>query len=212
MAAGLALVALGSCSDGGGGGAEGPPTTDAPTSTTASSGDGPVALRLVNPVSDNYKACFNTDPTAFDGRAWLTLEAVEVDGVAFASTIEGIVPADDGLGVVGDDGTEARLEVAVAPSAAVGGAGSFRVQPPLFGYLAVVSSQEALADDPLVVTLTLRRPDRPAATAEVVYQLDPAVADDPPGTLEHAGPGGRWFVDGAPTLLDWEPAPAPPPC
>lgn len=208
----LALVLAAGCGtsgDGDGGEADGPTATTAAATATTST---PPALRFVDPVTDNYKACFNADPTAFEPRTWLSVTGVVVGDVTYGlpagSPSSADTAAGDGLALDGDDGTSATLVAAVGPTGAAASDGLFRVEAEgRFGLLVSIRSREALAVDDLVATFTLAGDGGPIGAGEARYVLDPALADAGPGSPERAGPAGRWTVDGAPTATDVERAP-----
>jgi hypothetical protein len=169
-------------------------------------------LGVVDPVTDNYKACFNTDPTAFEPRTWLSVSGVVAGDVTYglpAGTPSSVdTAAADGLALVGDDGTSATLVADVGPAEVAANGGLFRVEAVgRFGLLVPIRSREALADDSLVATLTLAAESGPIAEVEARYDPDATLADVGPGSPELGGPAGRWTIGGTPTVTDVERAP-----
>jgi hypothetical protein len=152
------------------------------TSTTSAVGE----LRVVDPITDNYKACFNTDPTAFEPRTWLSESGVVAGDVTYGLPTGTPSSADtvaaDGLALVGDDGTSATLVADVGPAEVAANGGLFRVEAVgRFGLLVPIRSREALADDSIVATLTLEAEGGPIAEVEARYDPDAALGDGGPG-------------------------------
>jgi hypothetical protein len=181
------------------------------------------AFELVAPVTDNYKAQYNADPTAPELRTWLSSSALDVDGLQFTVASP---PADhvftaaaDGIDLTAPDGTVAHL-TASTTSPNSSGQGAFRVDSSGdFGILATVKDRAALQSSPILESLTVASGGQILASSTVVYSYDPDVADAPPGSIEYNGPGGAWLVDGQVTALDWQagrssvsptPTPTPP--
>lgn len=175
--------------------------TLSPAASAATSGT------LVTPVTDNYKARWNADPAVPELRTWLAFQAVEVAGVRFtpatvpASTTT--VSAADGLALKGSDGSAAVL-TASTTSTNVFHQGFFRVDPGGgFGLLQQLRTRVG-AGSPIVETLTVSRNGTALGTVGASYTYDPAVANATSTSIEYNGPGGRWYVAGQPTRLDWE--------
>lgn len=203
--AGLVVVlAAAGCGDDDVDGADALPNRDGPTTVT---------VELADAVTDNYKACFNAEPEAYEERTWLSVVAVELDEVPYTPVdvpADGetvFVPAADGLPLGGPEGGSAVLRIEAGPSSTARTQGSFRISGDRFGYLATVVSPDALADDPLAVTVTVEREDGAVGTVDIEYVFDDDIAAAPPGTPEHNGPSGRWLVDGRETTTDLERSP-----
>jgi len=176
-------------------------------------------LQLASPVTDNYKASYNADPSAPESRTWLSTGGIVADGLTFQVAT---LPADhafttaaDGVDLIAPDGTTAHLTASTTSPNATG-QGTFRVDADgRFGILVTVKDRSALSGSPILETLTLSEGAQIAGTTTVVYAYDPTVADVPASSIEFNGPGGRWLVGGAPTPLDWQvgtpssPAPDP---
>lgn len=195
-AAVCAAVLLGACGDDG---PAAPGATDADEVPVVAT---PGPLSLVDPVTDNYKACYNADPDAPEPRTWLTLAAVEVDGVRYADPPDGVRSIEDGLPLTAPDGTQATLRASADDAAATV---ALRAQARRFGPLITVADLATLPSAPVTVEVVLEVDGDAVATARVAYRHDPeVVAAAGPGTLEHNGPGGRWVVAEEATPMNWE--------
>ena len=188
------------------------------TAATETAQAAPAALTLGSPVTDNYKASYNTDRSIRELRTWLATKSVSVGAVTFKpvapATGQAYVGAQDGLTVRGSDGSAAVLS-AITTSTNTVGQGFFRTASTGdFGLLMQEKSVAALQASPVRETLTLTRAGTVIASTTVDYTYDQAIANAAPGNIEYNGPSGRWYVAGSPTRLDWEssaPAPAPAP-
>ena len=171
-------------------------------------------------VTDNYKASYNADPTRTELRTWLALRSIASGGVTYTPSAlpaaggMSYVAAGTGLALRGSDGSAALLTASTS-SGNVAGQGSFRTAPTgEFGLLQQTLSREALRTGPVREVLTLTRGGVALATLAADYTYDAGVYGAPSTSIEHNGPGGRWYVNGVATRLDWEsaaPAPAPVP-
>jgi hypothetical protein len=166
--------------------------------------------------TDNYKAGFNPNPGVRELRTWLAFKTVTAGSVVFrpaALPVGSPTFKDPAAGVTlrGSDGTTAVL-TAQTTSPNVTGPGLIRVDPDgNFGPLIQERSVTALQASPIRETLELKRAGVSLGTAAADYTYDARVAGAAAGTLEFNGPGGRWYVGGIPTRLNWEAAaPAPP--
>lgn len=161
-------------------------------------------VRLCGAATDNYKASYNDDDRP-ERRTWLAIHEVEVDGVRWRP-VPGTPLAADELELERVDGAEgrrtARVEIAVGPGDAV----TLRTGPQrgLWGPLLTIDSARALEREAVVVRLAFGDAD----AVDVEYRYDEALAAAPEDSLEHRGPGGRWYVAGIATAtnleLGWE--------
>ena len=185
------------------------------TAAAAPAHAAPAALTLGSPVTDNYKAAYNADPSIRELRTWLATKSVSVGAVTFKPVApasgQAYVGAQDGLSVRGSDGSAAMLTAATTSTNTLG-QGFFRTASTgEFGLLMQEKTVAALKTAPIRETLTLTRAGIVLATTTVDYTYDQAIANATPGNIEYNGPGGRWFVSGTATRLDWESSPPPAP-
>ncbi|MCW2924160.1 MAG: hypothetical protein JWM98_1564 [Thermoleophilia bacterium] len=174
-------------------------------------------MSIVDPVTDNYKASFNADPSVRELRTWFSIRAISAAGTTWAPTEPGEIQIVEGgtVAVHGADGRDASL-TARTVSGPFGGQ-PFRVDPfeaeskGRWGMLATVTDPATLQTTPAVVALTLVVGGNAVATGTVQYRYDAALANVGSGNIEYNGPGGRWWVGGVATRTNWEPAPASPP-
>lgn len=177
---------------------------------TAAAGD--VQLNMVK--TDNYKASYNAGGAA-DNRTWLPIENVTIEGKFFS-------PDSDDDGWVGQGpyhlyGTQMGApDVLTLSVDRLSGPGNdsplFRTSgmypAPFFGPLVMVTDKQALRTTPIRYQLTVKRNyDAVVATFELSYRYEAAFSAPAAGTPQHIeanGPGGRWYVDGVATPMDWE--------
>lgn len=166
-------------------------------------------LTSAGAFTDNYKASYNADPTATELRTWLAMRRVAAAGVTYTpvsvpATGFRFVAASTGLAVKGSDGSRAVLSARTGSSNALG-QGFFRIDASgLFGLLIQERSREALRAGPVREVLSLVRGTTLLAQLRADYTYDAAVFDAAPGSIEYNGPGGRWWVDGVATRLNWQ--------
>jgi len=165
------------------------------------------SLRLCGASTDNYKASFNADPNAPESRTWLAVHELELDGTRY-EVVGGqkLQPQSVHLRPVseGDDEIQVVPELVEGPASV-----SLRVGPQLglWGPLITLNDAQIAADATIVVKL--RVVDGHAdEVVRLEYVRDDMLANAPPDSLEHGGPGGRWRVSGTPTAtnleLGWE--------
>ena len=170
-------------------------------------------MRLVDPVTDNYKASYGADPSVPENRTWLAIRSVAVAG----TTWKPVEPAEiriDGasLTVVGADGRAGTLTATIA-------SGPFRTiihrtdptnveSGGRWGVLSTVTDRAELRTSPAVVRLALVVDGATIGVGTVSYRYDAALAGVAPGHIEYNGPGGRWYVGSTRTRTNEETAPA----
>lgn len=172
----------------------------------------PAAIRLVDAGTDNYKASFNADPEVPERRTWLTIEAVEVDGVRWKPTASEFGPkgearfADDVNLTARSASRRATLRVVSGPAQLL----RFRLGPQAgrWGPLLEITSAEDLGARPVEVEMSVAGEGGKPRRLRLTYRRDPSLARAPTDSLEHNGPGGRWVVAGLATRtnveLGWE--------
>ena len=168
--------------------------------------------------TDNYKASYNGDPNAYDLRTWLAFHSITVGGVAYTpATIPAaisFVNATDGMAVKDANGNQAVL-TASTTSTNVFNQGFFRIDPNGdFGLLQQENSRAALQTAAIPELLTVSRGGVALGSLTASYTYADDVFNVPSTSIEYHGPGGRWWVAGAPTRLNWEataPVVTPPP-
>ncbi|HUR79067.1 MAG TPA: right-handed parallel beta-helix repeat-containing protein [Acidimicrobiales bacterium] len=169
---------------------------------------------LESPYTDNYKACYNTDPNTAELRTWLAFRAVAIGGVRFTPATRpaagsfAFSGAADGVNLVGSDGSTAVVRAQTSSSNVVN-QGFFRADSNGdFGLLIQEKSRDALRSAPIAYTVTVSRGSTVLGTVAPEYRYDATVAQAPAGCAssnsEWNGPGGRWYVDGNATRLNWE--------
>lgn len=170
-------------------------------------------MSLVDPITDNYKASYNADPSKPELRSWLAMRSVSVAGTTWQPVVpdEITVVSGGSVDVVGADGRSGRLHAQVASgpfgsllwrvdSANVSSGGRW-------GILATVTDRQTLASSPAVVRLTLFVGTEEFGVGTIEYRYDAKLANAPQGNIEYNGPGGRWYVGGVATRTQEEPAP-----
>jgi hypothetical protein len=157
-------------------------------------------------ATDNYKASFNDDPDAPELRTWLALHELELDGVRYAP------PASDTLlhetlTLQSAESPSDTIEVSVRIVSGPGSTLQLRTGPQreLWGPLLQLSSRDALQSTPVLIELSTGDDSQPL---RLEYRYDESLAQAPESSLEHNGPGGRWYVGGTATAtnleLGWE--------
>jgi hypothetical protein len=183
----------------------------------ASTANAAEAMLIDDPITDNYKASYNADPTRPELRTWLSLRTITADRATWRPVAPDriSVTSDGSIAVISNDGRAGVLTARVtsgplaAPimrsdpySASSGGR---------WGILATVTDRAQLSRTPAVVWLTLTIGGSSIGAGTVSYRYDSAFANAPAGNIEHNGPGGRWYVGDMPTRTAEEQAPATPP-
>ena len=171
-------------------------------------------MSLTDPITDNYKASFNPDPSKPELRTWLAMQRVEVAGTTWAPVAPRSIQVVSGGTVVvqGADGRAGRL--VVRTTSGPFGSPLVRIDPVSassggrWGILAAVTDRGTLRTTPGVVALTLLVGSQEFGAGVVEYRYDAKFANAPAGNIEFNGPGGRWFVGGVPARSQEEPAPA----
>ena len=171
-----------------------------------------------DPVTDNYKAAWNADPSIRERRTWLTADGLIVGSTTFVLDKRPAFTQFGGtVAMRGSDGSTATLELRMAWDNV--GSKQFRIDPAgRFGPLIAVLDPALLVHAPINGTLALTRAGMDVATMPISYRYDEGVAQASTTSIEHNGPGGRWWTATGPTRLDWEtaapvtaPEPAPEP-
>lgn len=159
--------------------------------------------------TDNYKASFNADPTVWESRTWLAMRSLSANGVGYTPAS---LPAaggsyaagDTGMSLRASDGGSATLTAATTSTNALG-QGYFRTDANGdFGLLMQEKSRDALKTAPIHEVLSVVRGGVVVATLSADYTYDAAVFNATAPSLEYNGPGGRWYVNGVATRLNWE--------
>ena len=192
-----------------------PPTETDPTVTDDDQGESTEftvdGITLTGVATDNYKAAFNEDPSLPELRTWLAIENVKRNGTTYTHTVDA---GDDGFALV----ESARLEsadgerlLATATVTDPGQSGATVVtrsgpQEGRWGPLLTLPAQMTEDAELTTVCIRFRRPNEQQPVGEVCaeYQYDEALATAPEDSLEHNGPGGRWYIDGQATLTNLE--------
>jgi hypothetical protein len=172
---------------------------------------------LDDPITDNYKAAYNADPSKPELRTWLAMRSITVEGVVWRPVAPSAIQIfSGGIDVVAADGRTGTLRAAVASGPLV--ASPLMRSDPLaspsvgrWGILATVSDRTALRTTSGVVNLTLSIAGATIATGVVSYRYDAKLAGAPSSNIEYNGPGGRWWVGSVATRTQEEPAPLVPP-
>ncbi len=174
-------------------------------------------MSLVDPITDNYKASYNADPSQPELRTWLALKQVSVSGTTWQPVVPSAIQVVSGgsIDVIAADGRQGRL-VAQVESGPFGSP-LWRLDPAnassggRWGILATVTDRQTLATTPALVRLTLFVGTEEFGVGLVEYRYDAKFANAPQGNIEYNGPGGRWYVGGVATRSQEEAAPAMPP-
>lgn len=179
----------------------------APTPSSAAT------IQVHDPITDNYKASYNADPSRPELRTWFSARHFVAAGTTWRpSSPDEIAVGSSALQLHAADGRSAWLSarVTAGPVASI----FTRVDPThvasggRWGLLIALSDRAALAANPVSIALTMTSGTATVATGVVEYRRDAALASVTPGHLEFNGPGGRWYVGGVATRTEWAPAPA----
>lgn len=174
-------------------------------------------LSLVDPITDNYKASYNADPSQPELRTWLAMKQVSVAGTTWQPVVPSAIQVISGgsVDVVAADGRSGRLVAQVASGPF--GSPLWRLDPASassggrWGILATVTDRPTLATTPARIQLTLFVGTEEFGTGLVEYRYAAKFANAAQGNIEYNGPGGRWYVGGIATRSQEEAAPATPP-
>ncbi|MCB0878047.1 MAG: hypothetical protein KDC46_03605 [Thermoleophilia bacterium] len=174
-------------------------------------------MYLDDPITDNYKASYNADPSAPERRTWLSMRSVTAAGTTWRPAEPGsiVVTSGGSVAVTGSDGRSATLTFATASGPV--GTPLVRVDPTgaqsggRWGPLVTVTDQATLRGTPGVLEFTLASGGATLATGSVSYRYDSQLANVASDHIEYNGPGGRWWVGATRTRTNWEPEPATPP-
>ncbi len=179
-------------------------------------GAAPSAMRLDDPITDNYKASYNADPSVPESRTWLSMRSVTAAGTTWrpADPSSIVVTSGGAIALHGDDGRAATLRAQLAD-------GSFtspllmRSDPTTaesggrWGPLVTLADRSALRATPGRFTFALIAADgSQLAGGNVTYRYDAALAGAASSSIEYNGPGGRWWVGYSRTRTNWEATPA----
>lgn len=172
-------------------------------------------MSLEDPITDNYKASYNADPSKPELRTWLAMQRIVVAGTTWQPVVPSAISVVSGgsVDVMAADGRSGRLVAQVA-SGPFGNPPLWRIDPASassggrWGILATVSDRQALATTPARVQLTLFVGTEAFGTGLLEYRYDAKFANAAPGNIEYNGPGGRWYVGGVATRSQEEAAPA----
>jgi hypothetical protein len=183
--------------------------------TVAPSAQAAPTMSIHDPITDNYKASYNADPSVQERRTWLSWVHLVAGGTTWLPAARDtigigdvqLVAADGRTGslhIAAVSGTEQAIEWRVdALSADSGGRWG-----PLVTTWERQGSQPSV---PLLFDLSIKVDGALFARGRVAYRWDSALANAPAGNLEYNGPGGRWTVGATRTRTDQEAAPATPP-
>lgn len=167
-------------------------------------------MGVVDPITDNYKASYNDDPDVQETRTLLATKGIVVDGATWTphrgSDI--IVTGGASVTVTSDDGRSGTLQASVLAGAVASLA--IRIDPldaesgGRWGPLITLADPDALATNPISLQLALVVDDATLGSGTVSYRYDEALATAPESSVEHNGPGGRWWVGSTRLRTDWE--------
>ncbi len=170
-------------------------------------------LRVVDPVTDNYKASYGADPSVPENRTWLAVRSIQAAGTSWQPVAPSEIRIDgSSIAVRAADGRSGTLQATIT-------SGPFRTlihrTDPIdvesrgrWGPLSTVTDRDVLRTTPAIVRLALVTGGSTIATGIVSYRYDPAIAGVGPGHIEYNGPGGRWWVGNTATRTNEETAPA----
>jgi uncharacterized repeat protein (TIGR01451 family) len=162
------------------------------------------SLTLNAPVTDNYKAIWNADPSIQERRTWLALTSVTTGGVTYKpSVVPNTFRFTADQAVTGSDGSTATVTITADP-AQVRSQYIRTDSNGSWGPLIELVNPAALKTAPVPVTLSLVRQGVVVASGTAEYRYDATVASAAPGTREYNSPGGRFWIGCVPTRLDWE--------
>ena len=161
-------------------------------------------LTINDPVTDNYKAIWNADPSIQERRTWLALSSVTVNGISYRpTTIPQSFRFTADQAVTGSDGSTATVTI-TTDRAEVSGQSIRTDTTGTWGPLIELANPATLKTNPVEVTLSLVRNGVVVATGRADYRYDEFVATAAPGTREYNSPGGRFWIGCTPTRLDWQ--------
>jgi hypothetical protein len=164
--------------------------------------------RLCGAATDNYKASFNERPEDGDARTWLAIHELELDGTRYLPE-PGQPLTGQTLALRSGDGDQVTVRASIESGPGRTIVIRFGPQQGLWGPLLTIEQRPLSPGDVVVVRLLVEDDEgSQLATTDVEYRHDPVIADAPADSLEHLGPGGRWFVAGTATgtnvELGWE--------
>lgn len=168
-------------------------------------------IRLCNPLTDNYKDCFNVADGLPELRTWLSMRRLYIGGAyyrprfgqpAFAGKIQASRVA----------GSIAMPKyIWVYPTASDWGNISLLTmrndsRTDRIGVLLTLRSRTALRDEPVRVVLRAQSvaTGLNVGAASVVYAWSSIISALSAPSPEYNGPGGRWRISGVPTKTDLE--------
>jgi hypothetical protein len=171
-------------------------------------------MRIDDPITDNYKASYNDDPSQPELRTWFALRTITAGATTWKpaepDSISVVAPS---VAVEGADGRSGELTASTSSGPLE--APELRIDPTSadsggrWGVLVALSDRDALRGARGVVSLTLRVDGATLAVGTVDYRYDASITSADPGDIEDNGPGGRWFVGGVATRMDWNADPSP---
>lgn len=169
---------------------------------------------LNDPITDNYKASYNDDPTRVELRTWLAMRAITVDAATWRPALPRVISFSSvgSIALVSSDGRVGTLtvELASGPMASLPQVRFDPLDAPSagrWGPFGAIVSRDLLAAAPAVFELSLTAEGRVVGVGTLSYRHDRLLADAPGGDIEHNGPGGRWYVGPTATRTLEEPAP-----
>jgi hypothetical protein len=166
------------------------------------------AVTFAGVWTDNYKWSFNPTPGVREKRTWLHLQSVTVGGATYtvatpppAGTIEaGLTELT--LTAAGGATVVAKLPTQPANTQFK----QFRRDSDgAWGPLFQLVDLSVFQTSPITLPVELWQNGALLATTTFQYRYDEAVYNAPDTSLEYMGPGGRWWVAGAASKLNWEP-------
>jgi hypothetical protein len=167
-------------------------------------------MRLEDPYTDNYKASFNDDPSQPELRTWLAMHAITADGTTWEpADPASIVVSGSNIDVQGADGRSGLFGVFTG-GGPLSDPPEIRIDPPdaesrgQWGVLVSLTDRDALQATPGVIRFSLSVGDAVIAVGTVEYRHDASIMANDPGDIEDNGPGGRWFVGGIATRMNWD--------
>lgn len=171
-------------------------------------------MSLDDPITDNYKASYNADPSRPELRTWLAMQRIVVSGTTWQPVVPSEISVVSGgsVDVVAADGRSGRLVAQVA-SGPFANPPLWRIDPASaasggrWGILATVTDRQMLTTTPARVQLTLFVGSEAFGTGLLEYRYDAKFANAAQGNIEYNGPGGRWYVGGVATRSQDETAP-----
>lgn len=167
------------------------------------------SLRLCGARTDNYKDCYNTPDGYVETRTWLNWQQLFARGARYrrAARVPQFSNRIKVIRLRGNRKMPRRGYITVAARTGNVHLLSLRTGPParLWGPLLQLQDPAALTSRSVQIQLRLHRPDgRIVARTNASYRRDARLAAAEPGSPEHNGPAGRWYVGGARTSTDLE--------